>query len=408
MALTPKQRKAALEKGFSVNLATEDDSKYRSPNRAAATELFAKAADGYKTKPSLPADGVTEQLPADGLPGQTVDRQYYRQTVSQHYRSTGSEKQLTEEIILPADGQPVIEGNETAKNIPLAPVQWALWSALRAADLADQVVSYRKLALVANASTLGISDALAVIEKEGGIRSKTTVRTPDEQGMRIETEPSTNFRLASIKETKGLLRRDGNYRQTVNRQSVALPADGLRLSVSITEYIKQTDLADLLLLLPPTWSIRERTLIEIARSFPRMTLIELRRSLMLLVQQASKGRPQIQNHNAWLKAAFVRSEGPLVTERMIEARLDHVALSAKDNSVDTAQRKQGEELHVENSALRRYLTAPPEQRQIIEEQAKEKSLPALRMTPTDKHDQIREQALIDASMEFFAALTKGT
>ncbi len=70
MALTPKQRKAALEKGFSVNLATEDDAKYRSPNRAAATELFAKAADVYKNKPSLPADGVTEQLPEDGSQGQ--------------------------------------------------------------------------------------------------------------------------------------------------------------------------------------------------------------------------------------------------------------------------------------------------------------------------------------------------
>src|SRR5581483_4122403 len=257
MALTPKQRKAALEKGFSVNLATEDDSKYRSPNRIAATELFAKAADGYKPKLPLPADGVTEQLPADGLPGQTVDRQHYRQTVSQHYRQTGSEKRLAEDALLPADGRPVVDGNETTKNIPLAPVQWALWSALRAADMADQVVSYRKLALVANASTRGIRDALAVIEKEGGIRSKTTVRTPDEQGMRIEIEPSISFRLASIKETKGLLRRDGNYRQTVNRQSVALPADGLRLSVSITEYIKQTDLADLLPLLPPTWNIRE-------------------------------------------------------------------------------------------------------------------------------------------------------
>ena len=408
MALTPKQRKAALEKGFSVNLATEDDSKYRSPNRIAATELFAKAADGYKTKPSLPADGVTEQLPADGLERQTVDRQYYRQTVSQHYRQTGSEKRLADDATLPADGQPVVEGNEAAKSIPLAPVQWALWSALRAADMADEVVSYRKLALIANASTRGIRDALAVIEKEGGIRAKTTIRTPDEQGMRIETEASTSFRLASIKETKGLLRRDGNYRQTVNRQSLALPADGLRLSVSITEYIKQTDLADLLLLLPPTWSIRERTLIEIARSFPRMTLIELRRSLLLLVEQASKGRTQIQNHNAWLKAAFTKSEGPLVTERMIEARLDHVAANSKDNHADVARRKQGEELHVENSALRRYLTAPPEQRQIIEERAKEKSLAALRMMPTDKHDQIREQALIDASMEFFATLAKET
>src|SRR5262249_41464813 len=153
--------------------------------------------------------------------------------------------------------------------------------------------------LVANASIRGIRDAFAVIEKEGGIRSKATIRTPDEQGMRVAIEPRIPFRLASIKETKGLLKREGNYRQTVDRQSPALPADGLRLSVSITEYIKQTDMAELLLILPPAWMIRERTLVEIARSFPRMTLIEMRRSLLLLVDQVAKSRTPIQNHNAW-------------------------------------------------------------------------------------------------------------
>src|SRR5262249_50039852 len=150
---------AALEKGFSVNLAGADDSKYRSPNRTAATELFSKSGETYKNKPSLPADGVTEPLPADGLPRQTVDRQYYRQTVCQDYRQTGSEKEEEIAVSLPADGLPVAEINSPQQTIPLAPVQWALWSALRAADLADQVVSYRKLALVANASIRGIRDA---------------------------------------------------------------------------------------------------------------------------------------------------------------------------------------------------------------------------------------------------------
>lgn len=74
MALTPKQRKAALEKGFSVNLATADDSKYRSPNRTAATELFAKTGETLKNSPSLPADGMTEPLPVDRLPRLPADR----------------------------------------------------------------------------------------------------------------------------------------------------------------------------------------------------------------------------------------------------------------------------------------------------------------------------------------------
>ena len=406
MALTPKQRKAALEKGFSVNLVNADDSKYRSPNRTAATQLFARATDRPQESPLLPADRLPEPLPADRLPRLPADRQHYRQTVCQDYRQTGSEKTLETPLQLPADGLPVVEPSTNEKAIPLAPIQWALWAALRAADEADQVVSYRKLALVTNASIRGIRDAFLVIEKEGGIRSKRTIRTPDEQGLRVETEPQANFRLASLKETKGLSRREGNYRQTVDRQSPALPADGLRLSVSITEYIKQTDIAELLQLFPPVWGIRERTLVEIARNYPRMTVIELRRSLLLLVEQVAKSRTQIQNHNAWLKAVFAKNEGPLVTERMIEAQLNHVASGQKEKPTDVVARREGHEIHAENSALRKYLSASLQDRQAIEELAKEKAAAALRIMPVDKHDQIREQALIEASVAFFSAAGK--
>jgi len=57
MALTPKQRKAALEKGLAVNLAAADDRKYRSPNPKAATQLFAKLAEATQSTGTLPADG---------------------------------------------------------------------------------------------------------------------------------------------------------------------------------------------------------------------------------------------------------------------------------------------------------------------------------------------------------------
>jgi hypothetical protein len=52
-----------------------------------------------------------------------------------------------------------------------------------------------------------------------------TVRTPDEQGMRIELDTLRLFRLASLREMKGLLKRGGNYRQTVDWQLSVLPAD---------------------------------------------------------------------------------------------------------------------------------------------------------------------------------------
>src|SRR6266404_7619709 len=169
MALTPKQRKAALEKGLSVDLAAADNKQYLNPNPVAATQLFA------------------------------------RYVKANHRTST-----------LPADGRPVDTQKLNDSTIPLAPLQWAIWEALNEADSLKKLVTYRKLAQVTNASIRGVRDALAVIEKEGGVLSKITVRTPDEQGMRIELNTLKPFRLASLKETKGLLKRGDNYRQTVD------------------------------------------------------------------------------------------------------------------------------------------------------------------------------------------------
>src|SRR5262249_4423437 len=184
MALTPKQRKAALEKGLSVNLSTDDDSKYRSPDPSAARQLFARSAEVTRAN-SLPADGRPAVLPADGVSRQTVDREPYRQTGSPRYRQTGSNEAATNIMGLPADGRPVGREEPEETSIPLAPVQWAIWQALKEAEVSGNLVSYRKLAQVANASIRGVRDALAVIEKEGGLRAKVTVRTPDEQGMRV-------------------------------------------------------------------------------------------------------------------------------------------------------------------------------------------------------------------------------
>ncbi len=400
MALTPKQRKAALEKGLSVDLAAADQKKYLNPNPMAATQLFAKAAKATSSTETLPADGLPSAVPSDRLHRQTVDRKHYRQTGSAHYRQTGSRNEIQNPISLPADGRPV-ENQETRNpTIPLAPLQWAIWEALKEADALKKLVSYRKLAQATNASTRGIRDALLVIEKEGGVLSRTTVRTPDEQGMRIEVNALKPFRSASLKETKGLPRREGNYRQTVDRQSGVLPSDGLRLSVSINNYIKQTDIAQLLKILPPVWSIRERTLVEIARSFPSMTSLEFRRSLFLLIEQVTKSQTEIQNHNAWLKAAFAKNEGPLVTQSMIEAHLDNIGRIPRATRIKS-QPDIDDDIREDFDALRRYLTASSEDRAIIEKTAEEATVSALRMAPSDKHSEIREQALIEAARVFF-------
>ena len=178
-----------------------------------------------------------------------------------------------------------------------------------------------------------------------------------------------------------------------------LPADGLRLSVS--DYIKQTDVADILKILPPAWNIRERTLIEIARTFPSMTSLEFRRSLLLLIEQVAKNQTDIQNHNAWLKAAFEKTEGPLVTQNMIEAHLDHIDHTSKVTPNKSLPSSIEDEVRGDFDALRKYLAASPEDRVAIEQAAEKSAEAALRMAPIDKHPDIREQALIEAARKFF-------
>lgn len=398
MALTPKQRKVALQKGLAVNLAAADDKKYLNPNPVAASQLFTNLPQSTK---ELPADGRPVDVPADRQLRQTVDRQHYRQTGSKYYRQTGSNYETPQSARLPADGRPVESKEANNSTIPLAPLQWAIWEALKEADSQKKLVSYRKLAQATNASTRGVRDALNVIEREGGIQSKITVRTPDEQGMRIELNTLTPFRSASLKETKGLLKREGDYRQTVDRKLYILPADGLRLSVSINDYIKQTDIADLLKILPPTWGIRERTLIEVARSFPSMTSLEFRRSLLLLIEQVAKSQTDIQNYNAWLKAAFAKNEGPLVTQSMIEAHLDHLGRSPKLIQSKSLHPSLDDDLRGDFDALRRYLATSSDDRAVIEKAAEEAVTSALRLAPSDKHSHLREQALIEAARAFF-------
>lgn len=406
MALTPKQRKAALEKGLSVNLAAADDSKYRSPDPKAAVQLFAKTDEAIQDN-LLPADGRPYDVPADGHYRQTVDRLRYRQTGSLHYRQTGSEKEPQNPLLLPADGRPVVSQETAASAIPLAPVQWATWEALKEAEASGKLVSYRKLSQIVNASTRGIRDALTIIEKEGGILSRVTVRTPDEQGMRIALNTLKPFRPASLKEAKGLLKRGESYRQTVDRKSPALPADGLRMSVSInTLNLKQTDIAELLRIFPAAWNIRERTLLEIARSFPHMTALEFRRSLLLLVDQATKGQTSISNHNAWLKAAFTKNEGPLVTQHMIEAQLDQLAQGPK--AVPTKKlehqepKEKGEGNAEEIELLRWYLSCEAEARAEIDRKADAKAAPLLAVVAEDKRAGVVEAARLEAIREYMA------
>jgi hypothetical protein len=400
MGLTPKQRKAVLEKGLSVNLASpSDEAKYLAPNPKAATQLFAKGIKSTEDETELSADGRPEALPADRKPQQTVDRKHYRQTVSRSYRQTLSTENEKLPPPLPADRKSVATKEDHSQTIPLAPVQWTVWQVLQNVQSTDKIVSYRMLAQLANASIRGVRDALDVIQREGGIRRRETVRNAHEQGLSIELNFAVPFRSASLTETKAILKRGSSYRQTVDRKSATLPADGLRMYVS--KYIRHTDLEEFLRLLPSDWAIREGTLKEVIREFPNMTAFEFRRSLLYLVNQARTGRQPIQNHNAWLKAAFSRNGGPFITERMIEAQLDTLKKEPRSEQGRDVRETADSSLQEDFDALRQYLGASADMKATIERTSQERAAPALRMTPTEKHSEIIEQALIDAAREFF-------
>jgi hypothetical protein len=407
MGLTPKQRKAVLEKGLLVNLASpSDEAKYLAPNPKAATQLFAKGIKSTEKETELPADGRPEALPADRELRQTVDRKHYRQTVRRSYRQTLAPDSQALPLLLPADRESVVSVDieeDYSKSIPLAPVQWTVWQVLLGAQNTGKIVSYRMLAQLANASIRGVRDALDVIQREGGIRRRETVRNAQEQGLSIELNHTIPFRSASLTETKALLKRGSNYRQTVDRKSSTLPVDGLRMYVS--KYIRHTDIEEFLRLFPSDWAIREGTLKEIIREFPNMTTFEFRRSLLYLVNQARTGRQPIQNHNAWLKAAFSRNGGPLITERMIEAQLDTLKKETKAEQGRDTRETADPSIQEDFDALRQYLGASADIRATIERTSQERAAPALRMTPTEKHAEIIQQALIDTARELFMKKT---
>ena len=77
-----------------------------------------------------------------------------------------------------------------------------------------------------------------------------------------------------------------------------------------------------------------------------MSRLEFRRSLLYLIEQTKSG-PEVKNPNAWLKGAFERNGGPIVTESMIEAQLERRPVSIpKINDLEKDRRiEEGEVLH---------------------------------------------------------------
>jgi hypothetical protein len=144
--------------------------------------------------------------------------------------------------------------------------------------------------------------------------------------------------------------------------------------------------------------MREQTLIQIADALPDMTAIEFRLSLAYLVKQAHQAKEPIRNHNAWVKAAFEKNGRPLVTEREIEARLDHTVTKRET----TPSGAKGEGDKEELALLRRYLECSAADRVDIDRLAERKAAALVKMVSPDKHAGVLSAARLEAIREHFS------
>ncbi len=315
----------------------------------------------------------------------TVDPQYLDLTVR-------SDLGLTPPQLGPDRQALALMNSHAAK--PLAPLQWAVWCVLQRIESSRQTISYRQIAHETKATVDGVKKAINVIQKEGGILRREVVRSATEQGVRITLNHEVAFRAASLNETKGVLKRGVSMGLTGGGQVQALMPDGRRLYVC--NYIKHTDVDALLRIPPVEWKIREQTLLQIAETLPDMTAIEFRLSLTYLVQQEKMSKEPIRNHNAWIKAAFEKNKGPLVTEREIEIRFQQTSLKRESQKPQSNE----QDHNGESELFRLYLACSPDERAQIDLIAEAKAAPLLKIVSKDKRGGVIEEARREAAREF--------
>jgi hypothetical protein len=322
---------------------------------------------------------------------QTADPKHSGQTV----RSSSGQTVKPKKIKVLGPDSPAQVVTFSSGSVILAPLQWAVWQALQEDEATHRVTSYRQLAKRTQSTIDGVRKAVKVLRKEGGITNQETVRSSQEQGFRVALSHEVVFHKGTLNEARGVLKRGLRLGQTTDSPSSALGPDRL---LSVCLYIKQTDIENLLRILPAEWSIRERTLTEIATQFPTMTAIEFRRSLLHLVGQARASRQAIQHPNAWVKAAFEKNGGPLITERDIDARLDYgpqtgqgrVPVPKEDDSDDA-------------EVLQWYMAISQEDKEAIEQAAHERLETTRLLVSADKHAGLLEQARLECAREMFHA-----
>ena len=340
--------------------------------------------EGQDLVPNRQVGALVQYGPTQAL---TVDPQYLGLTVR-------SDLGLTSIQLGPDRQAQVVLSSRTTKL--LAPLQWAVWCSLQSSETSGHITSYRQIAKETNATADGVKKAVNVIQKEGGIIKKEVIRSATEQGFRVILNHEAVFRAATLNEAKGVLKRGINLGLTGEGKVQDLRPDGR--SMYVCKNIKQTDVNALLRIPPLEWKIREQTIVQIADALPDMTAIEFRLSLNYLVEQGKNAKEPIRNHNAWVKAAFERNKGPLVTEREIEARFEQSTpkreLQRFSNSTDNHDN--------DSELLRLYLACDPDERTQIDLMAEAKAAPLLKVVSEDKRAGVMAEARREAARTFLS------
>jgi hypothetical protein len=287
-------------------------------------------------------------------------------------------------------------------SIPLSELQLTVWQELQRMNYANERTCLQDLADKINQKKRGLQRAIEALRKEGAIKL-LYIKTREFQGFSVEINPSVRFHLGSKKEVYGIVRRG----QTVVPRHYGLTVVPRHSEHSMyvckkNTYIHGGDITILLQTSPAEWKIREQTLIQIADTFPTMTAIEFRLSLLHLIDQAKKGKPTVHNPNAWLKASFERNGGPLVTEREIEVRV-----RKQEVHISAPPPKLGEETQTQDiETMRLYLTAGSKEKAEIDKLAERRVERLLATIAPDKHMGLREEARIECAREYFLAKDK--
>ena len=393
-ALSRKDRLERQKAGTQVSLDPTDP-KFE-PQREKAREILRPPLlEGDKI--GVETTGVQEVLPTH--PVQQVLPEDCVKVFSKHLPHTVGSDLLNTSPPLPIHP---VQQVPPPHSIPLSPLQWKIWAALKEADRQDKLVTYKRLATQCKSTKGGVRDAVYVLQKEGGILEKVIFRQANPQGIRIHCNPKVVFHPVSTKQAQGIKQR-GVQQVLPTHSSQEVPTEHhTRMYVcKKNTYIQEKDILDLLNTCPLSWKIREATLISIADMYPSMNTTIFRLSLRQAIDQEKIGKTKVRHHNAWLRAAFAKNGGPLITEHDVEAQMAGINQEKLPERTKVDREEQQPD---DIAGLRQYLSASEAERVEIDARAQEKANPFLTWVEEESQRQgILEQAKIEATLEYFRA-----